>query len=242
LAGQDVTDEVLERFKKVGLATVYSGVSKHGYNLCFMQGVQSFTPGRRLVGRARTVRYVTGRPDLAEEANQGENAPEYRAMGSCGPGDVLIAGANGFADSAIGGDMVLLHLKIVGAEGVITDAGIRDMPAVVAYGYGVFAGAATPGSRFPKLVSHEDNVDVVCGGITVRPGDVMVAEDGDIVCVPRQHAEEVIEWAEEHEELEEIVKAMILRDGCPPGRHYNAETFERVARERRASTHPGQAV
>jgi len=82
-------------------------------------------------------------------------------------------------------------------------------------------------------VSHEDNVDVVCGGITVRPGDIIVAEDGDIVCVPRQHAEEVIDWAEEHEELEEIVKAMILRDGCAPGRYYNAETFERVARERR---------
>ena len=52
--------------------------------------------------------------------------------------------------------------------------------------------------------------------------------------MPRQHAEEVIDWAEEHEELEEIVKAMILRDRCAPGRYYNAETFERVARERRS--------
>jgi regulator of RNase E activity RraA len=233
LADQDVTDDVLERFKKVGISTVYSGVSRHGYNLCFMWGVKSFTPGQRLVGRARTVRYVTARPDLAEETSRGEDSPEYRAMGSCGPGDVLVAGANGFADSAIGGDMVLLHLKIVGAAGVVTDAGIRDMPAVVAYDYGVFAGASTPGSRPLRLVSHEDNVDVVCGGITVRPGDIIVAEDGDIVCVPRQHAEEVIDWVEEHEELEEIVKAMILRDGCAPGRYYNAETFERVARERR---------
>ena len=228
----EVSDEIIERFKGVGTATVYSAVSQRGYPHCFMKGLNCYTPGKRVVGRARTLQYVPFRPDIEEELSRGEDAPEYRAMGSCGPGDVLVVGTHRSTELAIAGDVILLYLKMMGAEGVITDGGVRDLPAVKEYGYGIFTGGITPAGR-AGMITYADNVDVVCGGITVRPGDVIVAEDHDIVCVPKQIAGEVIDWAEEHEELEEVVKGMILEDGCPPGRYYNAETFERLERERR---------
>lgn len=232
MAEQTISDELIARYRRVGVPTVYTGVSNLGYALCFMTGIKSFTPGEKLVARARTLRFIPTRPDIASERPRTEHSPEFVAMGSCGPGDVLVAGALGIVDAAIGGDMILLHLKMVGAEGVVTDGGIRDIDVVRGYGYKVFAGGATPASRAPYFVGYDENVDVPCGGITVRPGDLIVADDNGIVCVPQQHAEEVIDWAEEHEGLEEQIKEMILRDNVPPGKYYNAETFDRVKKAR----------
>jgi regulator of RNase E activity RraA len=122
---------------------------------------------------------------------------------------------------------------MVGAEGVITDGGIRDVKDILSYGYKVFAAGNTPAARQPYLVSHSYNEDIACGGITVRPGDLMVAEDDSIVCVPAQLAGEVIDWAEEHEEVEEVIKDMIIKEGVAPGKYYNPENFERLKKQRR---------
>ena len=233
MATQEISKEIMDRYAHVGVPTLYGAVTRLGYDLCFMTGVRNFTPGQRVVGRARTLRYMPTRPDIIEDRPRGADAPEYKAMGSCGPGDILVVGAMGNTVAAIGGDMILLHLKMVGAEGVVTDGGIRDMQTVKGYGYGVFAGAVTPASRQPYLASYDENVDIACGDITVRPGDLIVGDDDGIVCVPRQHAEEVIDWAQEHEELEDEIKAMILEENVPPGKYYNRETFERLAKERR---------
>ncbi len=234
MAADQIEQDTINRYKKPALATIYSGLQRMGYEYCFMEGLKSFTPGVRMVGRARTLRYLPPRPDMLG-SSAGEDAPEYRAMSLCGPGDVLVADAMGRRRHAIGGDMILLQLKMVGAEGVVTDGGIRDMAAVVEYGYGVFAGGATPAARWPHLGSYDANVDVQCGGILVRPGDLIVADDEGIVCVPKQHASEVIEWVEEHEQDEEVVKKMILRDNVVPGKYYNTEMFEKLIEERNAS-------
>lgn len=228
-----ISQALMDRYRKVGVPTIYSGVKDKGFTQCYMKGVTNFSPGQRLVGRARTVRYLPWRPDIAEDTDRGEDSPEYRAMGSCGPGDVLVAGVSGRKWDAIGGDMVLLHLKMVEAEGVITDGGIRDVGEVLSYGYKVFAGGRTPAGRGPAIMSYEDGTVIECGGITIRPGDLMVADDDGIVCVPQQYAEEIIRWAEEHEEFEQEIKSMILKENVPPGKYYNAAMFERLHENRK---------
>ena len=225
---QEITMDVIERYRKVGATTAYNGVLQNGFPQCFMKGVECFTPGAKLVGRAKTVRYLPFRPDVMKETNHEDDSPEYRAMGACGPGDVLVVDALGRKWAAIGGEMVLLHLKIVGAEGIVTDGGIRDMDAVLEYGYKVYAGGRTPAGRSPFIMSYEEQVVIQCGGITVRPGDLIVADDDGIVCVPQQLAIEVLEWSEEHDEVEKTVKSMILKDGVAPGKYYNAATFARL--------------
>ncbi len=234
MADYEITPEMMDRYRKVGVAAVYSAVLQLGYRHCYMQDVQGFSPGRRLVGRAKTLRYIPTRPDIVDETVKGESSPEYQAMGSCGPGDVLVVEAAGQKWAAIGGDIVLMHLKMVGAEGVITDGGVRDIRDVLSHGFALFAGGETPSARQPYLVSHSHNIDISCGGISVRPGDLMVAEDESIVCVPRHLVHEVIDWVEEHEAAEEVIRAKILEEQVPPGKHYNPENFERVKKELRA--------
>ena len=232
MTNKQISLALINRYRQVGVPTVYTGVSNLGYSLCFMRGITNFTGPGKLVGRARTLNYMPTRPDLVEERPRNEKSPEFVAMGSCGPGDVLVAGAMCNIDAAIGGDMVLLHLKMVGAEGLVTDGGIRDIDVVKDYGYKVFAGGGTPASRAPFFVAYDQNVDVSCGGVTVRPGDLIVADDNGVVCVPQQHAETIIEWAESHENMEEEIKNMILAENVPPGKYYNPATFSKLEKSR----------
>ena len=229
MADKQVSDDILERYRKVGTAT---GVNRLGFGPCVMQGVSNFTPGKRLAGRAKTLRFVPPRTDIVQEAARGRESAEYRAMGSCGPGDVLVCDGLGKTPAAVGGDIKLLQLKLVGAEGIVTDASVRDMNAITAYGYAVFTGGRTPATGPPQIAPLEDNVVIQCGGVAVRPGDVIVGDDDGVVVVPSRVATEVIEWCEEHEEAEEYIKSLIVKENVSPGKHYTPETFERFHKER----------
>ena len=226
---------MLDRYAKVAVATVYGGVRERGYEPCFMRGVRAFTPGARLAGRARTLRFVPPRPDIQKETQRGADSPEYQAMGSCGPGDVLVMDAFGKHYASIGGDVKLLHLKMVGAEGLVTDGAIRDLNDVQKYGMKLFAGGRTAAVGVPDVWPYEANVTIQCGGVAVRPGDVIVGDDDGVVVVARAIAAEVIDWAEEHERGEEYIKDLIEKENVAPGKYYNLDTFRRLREEGRLS-------
>ena len=86
-----VPDEVLEGLRKLPTATVYGAVRSFGSTLCVCEGLRNFTPGKKMAARAKTLRFLPNRDDLKSDTPSGENAPEYVAMGRCGPGDVLVA-------------------------------------------------------------------------------------------------------------------------------------------------------
>lgn len=237
MASGEISQDLMERYKKMAVATVYGGVRRMGYMPCFMNGVRNFTPGRPLVGAARTLRFVPPRADIIEETNRDADSPEYRAMGSCKPGDVLVCDAMGRRYGSIGGDVKLLQLKMVGAAGVVTDGAIRDLDIVQSYGLAVFAQDRTPAGGGEEGVSpFEENVTIGCGGVAVRPGDLIVGDDDGIVVVARGIVEEVIEWVEDHEKDEEHIKELIQKENVAPGKYYNQANFERLSRERRAAT------
>jgi regulator of RNase E activity RraA len=237
MTADEISQDIKERYGKLAVATIYGGVRQKGYMPCFMNGVRNFTPGRTLVGVARTLRFVPPRADVIAETNRGADSPEYRAMGSCKPGDVLVCDAMGRRYGSIGGDVKLLQLQMVGAAGVVTDGAIRDLDIVQSYGLAVFAQDRTPAGGGEEGVSpFEENVTIGCGGVAVRPGDLIVGDDDGIVVVARGIVEEVIDWAEDHEKSEEHIKELIQEENVAPGKYYNQDTFERLSRERRSGT------
>ena len=154
-------------------------------------------------------------------------------MGSCGPGDVLVCDAMGMKEANIGGDVTLLHLKLVKAEGVVTDGGIIDFEGVAAYGFKIFAGGRRPMGGAREIDAYEVGGTVQCGGSAVRPGDVIVGDDDGVVVVPRQMAADVIEQAEDRKGLEEYIKDLIQKENVPSGKDYPAP--EDVVRRYRLS-------
>ena len=232
-----IPEEIVQRFKKVAVSTVFGALSALGYLPCFMRGVKPFTPGHHLVGTARTLRFVPPRPDIAKEVGiEGEDSPEYRAMASCQNGEVLVCDAMGVRYGSIGGDVKLLQLKMAGAAGLVTDGAIRDLDVVKTYGFAVFAQERTlPGGQNEGIMPYEDNVTIACGGVSIRPGDLIVGDDDGVLVVARSIVLEVLEWAEDHEISEEYIKELIQTENVAPGKYYNAATFKRLSEERRQS-------
>ena len=217
----EITQEIIERYKKVTAATVYSGLVRLGYDPCFMREVKAFTPGKTIVGRTRTLRFIPPRRDIMAEVHNGADSPEYEAMGSCEPGDILVCDGMGKKYAAIGGDVKLLQLKMRGAAGMVTDASIRDLDIVAKdYGIAIFAGDRTPMGGAGEIDPFEANGTIQCGGVAVRPGDLIVGDDDGVVVVPPVVAEEVIDWVEEHEAVEEYVKGLIETENVAPGTYY----------------------
>ena len=71
-----------------------------------------------------------------------------------------------------------------------------------------------------EIDPFEANVTIGCGGVAVRPGDLIVADDDGVVVVPERIVEEVIDWVEEHEAVEEYIKGLIEAEGVAPGKYY----------------------
>ncbi|MCY3898380.1 MAG: hypothetical protein OXF86_07400 [Caldilineaceae bacterium] len=234
----EVPQHILDRFKKLPVATVWNSVHKYaGVPLPYMSDVRLCTPGQQLAARARTLRYLPPRPDLQAEVQIGADSPEYKAMGRCGPGDVLVCDVMGDARPCIFGDVKALQLKMTNADGVVTDGGIRDLDIMVQEEYGliIYARDRTPLGGVPYAIPAQENVDVQCGGALVRPGDVLVGDADGVVVVPSWFAEECVELTEVHEEAEEMIKQRILKEGVVPGKYYppGPETYEQVRAARK---------
>ncbi len=157
-------------------------------------------------------------------------------MGRCGPGDVLVVEAHSPDPyAAILGNMKTRQLWHNKAEGIVTDAAMRDLDLVAKYGLAVFARQRTPAGNLPYIEAYEENEPINCGGVLVMPGDVIVADDDGVVVAPAQHAEEIIDWIEEQEESEEFVIRLIDEERVPPGKYYpiSTETKERFRQWKR---------
>ena len=97
---------------------------------------------------------------------------------------MAIFDARGRNEASIGGDVTLIQLKNQGAEGLVTDDSICDINAVKPYGFKLFAAGNTARVGEPDVWPYEANGVIQCGGVTVRPGDVIVGDDDGVVVVP----------------------------------------------------------
>ncbi|MDP6824303.1 MAG: ribonuclease activity regulator RraA [Dehalococcoidia bacterium] len=202
-----------------------------------MKNVQPLTRGKKIAGRARTLSFLPPRPDMLATLRRGENSPEFEAMESCGPGDVLVVDANRMSQLGILGNMKTRRLWARGGVGLVTDGSVRDVDKIRdEYGLGVFGAGRSAITGLPGSPWHEANVPISCDGVLVIPGDVVVADDDGVVIVPQQLAAQVIEWIEEHEKVEEFIAGLVDEEQCSPGRFYPpSEDLKRRYREQAAS-------
>ena len=239
-----VSDELLDKYRSVSNATVLGELSRRDYKKVYMNGVHSLAKGRRLVGRAVTLRYLPSRPDLQEYVTRGghgegfNETPRWDALEALTPGDVLVADIQGDAKTVVAGDVKLLQLKMNNADGVVIDGAIRDLDVLrdEDYGLTVYATARSLHGG-PNASPAEEDIQIQCGGALVRPGDVMVGDDDGVIVVPSWMAAEVLEYATEHEEVENYIKEKIAAENVAPGKYYppQQESFEewrRVKNER----------
>ncbi|SFK93163.1 fumarylacetoacetate hydrolase family protein [Amycolatopsis sacchari] len=205
-----LTDDLRTRLGRVAVATLSVQLRKRGYDDSSIDGVRPLVPGTRLVGTARTLRYVPYRKDLFAAHGGGYNA-QKRAIDSLGPGDVLVMEARGDATAGTIGDILALRAQVRGAAGVITDGAVRDARPLTELGLPVYCAGHHPAVLGRRHVPWETDTTISCGGATVQPGDVIVADDDGALVIPPGLVEEVLTAAEAQEEEEAFIAEMVGR-------------------------------
>lgn len=206
-----LTDELRERLANVGVATLSAQMRKRGYDNVSIDGVHPIVPGRTIVGRARTLRYLPHRPDLFSTHGNGFNA-QKRAIDTVDPGDVLVMDARGVDDAGTIGDILALRAKVRGAAGIITDGCARDSALLRELGLPVFAAGHHPAVLGRRHVPWETDIDIACGGALIQFGDVIIADEDGPIVIPPHLVEDVLEDSEQQEAEEEFITRMV-RDG-----------------------------
>ncbi|MDO5619782.1 fumarylacetoacetate hydrolase family protein [Kocuria sp.] len=182
-------------------AGISAQLRKRGLNQVIIEGVHPMEPGTKMVGVAKTLRFLPGREDLFASHGGGYNA-QKRAFDAVGPGEVLVIEARNESGSGTLGDILALRAKYNGAAGVVTDGGVRDSAAVAEIGLPVFSRTNHPAVLGRKHVPWESDTAIGCGNTAVIPGDVIVGDDDGVVVIPRALAQEVAQeaLAKEHED------------------------------------------
>ncbi|WP_425953403.1 fumarylacetoacetate hydrolase family protein [Xylanimonas sp. McL0601] len=227
--------ELAGKLRRAPVAGLSAQLRKRGLNNVILEGVRPATPGTKLVGRAKTLRFVPNREDLFTSHGGGYNA-QKRAFDSVAPGEVIVIEARGERGSATLGDVLALRAHVRGAAGVVTDGGVRDFEAVAATGLPVFSAGSHPAVLGRRHVPWDVDVAVACGGATVLPGDVIVGDADGVVVIPPHLAAEVADatLAQEDEDAwvaEQVAAGHPVEGLFPPNAHWRAE-YERSRRER----------
>ena len=200
----ELTDETRKLLRTVGTATLSAQLRKRGLHNMTIDGVRPTRPDLRLVGTARTLRYLPLREDLFAEFGGGMNA-QKRAVEGLGPGDVLVMEARGDNTAGTIGDILALRAHVRGAAGIVTDGGLRDSVAVTALDIPTYHGGEHPSVLGRRHVPWETDTVIACGDTTVRPGDILVGDADGVVVIPPELAADVAADAAEQERQERFV-------------------------------------
>jgi regulator of RNase E activity RraA len=167
----------------------------------------------KLVGTARTLRFVPNREDLFASHGGGYNA-QKRAFDDVGEGEVLVIEARGETGSGTLGDVLAIRAHARGAAGIVTDGGVRDAAAVAAVGIPVYSAGVHPAVLGRKHVPWDADVAVACGGATVLPGDVIVGDADGVIVIPRGIADEIADATLAQEDEDAWIAARVA-EGHP---------------------------
>ncbi|MER7036105.1 fumarylacetoacetate hydrolase family protein, partial [Streptomyces albidoflavus] len=141
--GTALTEVLREKLMRAPVAGLSAQLRKRGLNNVTIDGVRPLRPDTKLVGTARTLRFVPNREDLFASHGGGYNA-QKQVFDSVRAGEVLVIEARGESGSGTLGDVLALRAHARGAAGIVTDGGVRDARAVAAVGIPVYTAGAHP--------------------------------------------------------------------------------------------------
>ena len=201
---------LFERLARAPLEAMWSHLVAKGYEHCFINELDALHADRRLVGRARTIRYLPTRPDLREQIDSRQKQLNYVSAEEAQPGDVLVFDAGGDTRSAVSGEITTVRFLARGGTGLIVDGALRDVPEIAGMPLQVYQRRGQAAAVRPNLMSVDYQVPIRIGNVTVQPGDLLVGERHGILVIPAALAEEVVEAALSKEDLESFQRKLLL--------------------------------
>lgn len=173
--------DVIRNFERIGSDLVAQAAQYPSSILADVAGrrgalssrIAPLAPAMRLAGPALTI-----------DVRPGDNLMIHAAMALARPGDVLVIDGKGDETSALMGEIMVSQCMALGIAGIVMNGCMRDIEAIRALGFPVYAIGANPNGP-TKNVPGRINWPVSVGGVTVQPGDLVVGDaDGVVVVEP----------------------------------------------------------
>lgn len=193
----------VERLSRLYTPVVADVLDRLGYrDQCLRADIRPLQRGTTCAGFTRTVQTIEA-PELAPaEPYKGEMA----AVDALGPDDVMMVSA---CQWSFWGELLSTAARHRGCRGVIIDGYTRDTRAIREMAFPVFCRGVHPADSLGRLDVTAHDVPIVCGGVSINPHDLVLADDDGVVVVPRAIAEEVLSRAEEKVSGENLVRVKL---------------------------------
>lgn len=178
--------EIVERASKFGTAELCDGMKGLGIlnDGCMEASMMPIDENTKIVGTACTV-----------ETQDGDNFPIHVAIYQSKPGYILVVDGKGYTKAAYIGDLMGGASKAIGLNGIVIDGMVRDKIGLREMKMPVYAkGFMQKGPS--KVGPGKLNSPIMCAGVNVNPGDLVVGDADGVTVVPRERIEEVLDLAE----------------------------------------------
>lgn len=192
-----LSDELMEAYKEQDVATVHEAMGKRG---AMTSEIKPIARGSRACGRALTVK-----------CHSGDNLMLIKAISMAQPGDCIVADMGSIINNGPFGEVLAVECVKKQISGLVVNCCVRDSMAIERLGFPVYStGLSVFGTSKATLGSI--NHPVVCGGVLVNPGDVILCDNDGVVVVPYAEAETVLRASQKRTESEVVVMDR-LRNG-----------------------------
>lgn len=202
---------------RVSTASACQMLIDRGWRNAYMVGLRPLQPlglGQRLVGRARTCRYLMRRgPESGHDPAKRRFSPEIVLIEDIQPGDVLCVDALGVMTAGIIGDILSARLKANGAAAAVIHGVVRDSPYIAELGLPVYSAGVHPSHSGRDLAPVDFDRPIDMSSVQVLPGDIILADDEGVISMPLELAEFIASYGPSKELLEEWIRGKILNGG-----------------------------
>ncbi|HRJ43145.1 MAG TPA: 4-carboxy-4-hydroxy-2-oxoadipate aldolase/oxaloacetate decarboxylase [Caldilineaceae bacterium] len=179
--------DLLAAFASQETATVYEASDRMG---AMSHRMRPIGPGFKLCGSALTVR-----------CQAADNLTLHAAIALAQPGDVIVADVGEALEAGYWGEVTTVAAQSRGVGGLVINGGVRDVAAIRARGFPIFSASISMKATVkatPGFINHP----ILCGGVLVRPGDLVLGDDDGVVVIAQEKAASVLAGAQARMEKE----------------------------------------